>query len=339
MSDPQQPRGERRIEVSVVCAVSRGAGDLSAVHQEFREVLTRSGRSVEFIYVLDGPRPTEWGALAQIDDEQFPVHVLRMARGFGEATALQVGFAHASGTYVLTIPSRPQIDPEVVHHVLASLDQGNPVVVTWRNPRIDSFFNRLQSKVFHAIVRGLVRQSFHDMTCALRGFTREAARRLDLYGDQHRFIPIIAARCGYPVIEIPGRQHPRGRELRVYGAGEYLRRGLDILNLYFLTRFTRKPLRFFGLVGVALGFVGFVITAYLSVERLAGATALADRPLLLLGVLLIVLGVQVTSIGLLGEIIIFLSARQEIPEAIELRGEETAAGVAQTRSRSREPHG
>ncbi len=327
------PKGQGTVEISVVCAVGHGAGDLVSLHQEFREVLAREGRTAEFIYVLDGPRPAEADRLTQIRDELFAVRVLRMARGFGEATALQVGFARAVGTYVLTIPSRPQIEPTVVHDVLACLDRGDPVVVTRRDPRIDPLFNRLQAQFFNWIVQTLVRQRFHDMTCAVRGFTSEAARKLDLYGDQHRFIPVIAARCGYLVVEISGRQHPEARALRIFGPGEYLRRVLDVLNIYFLARFTRKPLRFFGLIGLAIGFMGFAITTYLTVQRLSGMTALAGRPLLLLGVLLIVLGVQVTSIGLLGELILFLCARQEMPEAVEVPREVGVALAAETTSR------
>jgi hypothetical protein len=147
--------------------------------------------------------------------------------------------------------------------------------------------------------------------------TLEAARKLDVYGDQHRFIPVIAVRCGYHVVEVPGAQHAENRKLRIAGPGIYLRRLLDVLNIYFLTRFTRKPLRFFGLVGSSIGLVGFAICAYLATAKLLGMTALSGRPLLLLGVLLLVLGVQITSIGLLGEIIIFLSARREQPEVAE----------------------
>jgi len=306
-------------EISVICPVGKYVGDLAAVHREAREALLATGRRVEFIYILDGPSTNAERYLEQFGEDRFPVTVLRMARGFGEATALQVGFERAAGRLILTIPDRRQVTAETLLEVLARLDAGDAVVVTHRYPRSDAMFNRLQSRVFHALVRRLVGQNFRDMTCGVRGMTSEAARKLELYGDQHRFIPIIAIKRGYPVVEVPGRQHAANERLRVYGPGVYVRRLLDILNIYFLSRFTRKPLRFFGLIGAVIGTTGLALTGYLAVERLMGASALADRPLLLLGILLIVLGVQVTSIGLLGEITIFLAARRDTPEVSELR--------------------
>jgi len=304
-------------DLSVICPVSRDRGDLARVHSEFADAVARSGRRAEFIYILDGPLADAEQAMARIHEDRFPVTVLRMAKGFGEATALQVGFNRARGRHVVTIPAWLQIHADVVLDVLARLDDGASVVITHREPRSDAWFNRLQSRVFHGLVRRLVGQNFRDMTCGVRGMTLEAARKLDLYGDQHRFIPVIAVRCGYHVVEVAGPQHHENRKLRLSGPGIYVRRLLDVLNIYFLTRFTRKPLRFFGLIGSAIGLVGFVICAYLAAFKLFGALALSGRPLLLLGVLLIVLGVQITSIGLLGEIIIFLSARREQPEVAE----------------------
>jgi glycosyltransferase involved in cell wall biosynthesis len=305
------------VEISVVCPVGRHALALASVHREFRDVLERLGRTAEFLYVVDGTYTGSDEELLRIRAVGPRVRLFRMARGFGEATALQYGFERATGRYVLTIADRPQIDADVLADVLACLDEGREVVVTRREPRSDPWFNRLQSRAFHRLVRLLVGQTFNDLSCGVRGFTLEAARRLDLYGDQHRFIPVIAMRSGYSVVEIPGAQHRENLRLRVRAPGLYMRRLLDVLNIYFLTRFTRKPLRFFGLIGGSIGLVGFAISAYLAVQRLFGTSALADRPLLLLGVLLIVLGVQVLSIGLLGEIIIFLSSKREMPRAAE----------------------
>lgn len=306
------------VEISVVCAVGRHALDLGRNHREFADVLERIARRAEFLYVVDGMREGATDELRAIEDHRFPVRIFRMARGFGEATALQLGFERARGRFVLTVPDRPQIDPTILVGLLARLDQGEEAVVTRRWPRRDAWPNRLQSRVFHWLVARAVRQSFHDLTCGVRGFTRDAAIKLDLYGDQHRFIPVIAVRNGFRVIELPGGQHPRNLSLRLRQPGVYARRIIDVLNIFFLARFTRKPLRFFGLVGLLVGAAGFAISAYLAVERLSGSSALANRPLLLLGVLLIVLGVQVTAIGLLGEIIIFFATKRDHPQVREL---------------------
>jgi glycosyltransferase involved in cell wall biosynthesis len=323
MSERTEPASTGDIEISVVCAPERWAGDLAAVHREFREQLLRTGRRAEFLYVLNGPRQSAEESLSRLEEDHFEVRVLRLARGFDEAAALQHAFDRARGRYVLTIPDRFQIDPAVIVEVLAGLDNGDEVVVTRREPRRDALFNRLQSKIFHAFVRRIYGQRFHDLTCDLRGLTLEAARKLQLYGDLHRFIPVLAASKGFRVAEIPGEQRPEDRKLRLFGPGVYARRLLDILHLYFLTRFTRKPLRFFGLIGMVFGIIGVAISAALAYGKLFLGTGLADRPLLILGVLLIVLGVQITSIGLLGEIIIFLSPRRDAPEIIEVRDDES----------------
>ena len=319
------------IELSIVCPVGRTMGDLPAVHREFRAAVAALGRSAEFIYVLDGPDRRTVETVQRIEETFFPVRILRTARGFGQAATLQLAFERARGRHVLTIPDCFQADPTGIAAIVQLLDAGQDVVVTRREPRRDAWTNRLQSKVFHALVRRLSGANFRDMTCGLRGMTREAARKLDLYGDLHRFIPVLALRHGFQVVEIPVAQREEDRTLRVFGPGVYAQRLLDILNVFFLTRFLRKPLRFFGLAGMGVGFVGFVICALLAFWWIAFDTALANRPLLLLGVLLLVLGVQMASIGLIGEIVIFLSSHKDPPEMdeIELRrdaGDETAGG-------------
>jgi dolichol-phosphate mannosyltransferase len=322
MSAPHESAPGGGVEISLVCAPDRWAGDLERVHHEFREVVLRTGRTAEFVYVLNGAHPRAEEGLARIAEDRFEIRVLRMARGFDEAAALQHALDQARGRYVLTIPDRFQIDPGLVPEILARLDAGTEVVVTRREPRRDPLLNRVQSRVFHALARRIYGQDLHDLTCDLRGLTREAARKLDLYGDLHRFIPVLAASKGFRVVEIPGAQRPEDLWLRLFRPGVYARRLLDILHLFFLTRFTRKPLRFFGLTGMAVGTVGFLICAVLAYAKLFLGAALANRPLLILGVLLIVLGVQITSLGLIGEIIIFLAPRRDAPEVTEVESQE-----------------
>jgi len=309
------------LDLTVVCAVGRMAGDLGAIHRAFLEVVARTDKTAEFVYVLHGSRPAAVEALLRTPAGSIPRRIFQMAKGFGEAAALDLGFSRARGRLVITIPERLQVEPEDLLAVVAQLERGMDVVVTRREPRRDPWPNRFQSRVFHWLT-GASGKRFRDMTCGLRGFTVDACRALELYGDIHRFIPVIAETRGFRVQEIPVRQRLEDAQLRVFGPGLYLRRLLDILHIFFLTKFTRKPLRFFGLVGFTTAAVGFAITAFLTFERLTGKTSLADRPLLLLGVLLLALGIQVISIGLIGEIVIFFGNKdREIP-AVELEPEE-----------------
>lgn len=310
------------VDLSIVCVVGRLAGDMAAVHRETADVVTSLQRSAEFVYVFNGPHPEAEHALSRRDVGPIPVRVYRMAKGFGEASALDLGFSLARGKYVITIPDRFQAEPMGILRVLEALDRGYEVVVTRREPRRDPWINRLQSRIFHFFTRQLSGRRFRDMTCALRGLTREASRSLELYGDLHRFLPILAAAKGFRVEEVAVLQRDEDAQMRVFGPGVYARRLLDILHVFFLARFTRKPLRFFGLIGLAAATLGFLISGWLTVERLFGGKPLTDRPLLLLGVLLIVLGVQVASMGLIGELVIFLSAKEHQAPSVEVDRDE-----------------
>jgi glycosyltransferase involved in cell wall biosynthesis len=327
-------RLESQVDLSVVCSIGPDVADLPNVHREFLRVLGATGRSLEFIYVLDRPQIAD--ELLRAVDRSVPVRVFRMARGFGESAKLQYAFDRARGRYVLTIPDHFQVEPDDALGVLQALDGGHEVVVTRREPRRDAVLNRLQARVFHNLMRRLSRQQFHDLTCGLRGMSAEAARKLELYGDLYRFIPIIAATRGFRVTEIPARQRPENRALRLFGPGVYARRLLDILTVYFLTRFTKKPLRFFGLIGLSFGTLGLVITLVVTAQRLLAGQALANRPLLLLGILLIVVGVQLLSLGLLGEIITFLSTKRDAIEVSEVGRESEVVSVAASGSPGRQ---
>jgi glycosyltransferase involved in cell wall biosynthesis len=299
------------VAVSVIVPVTARCDDLGEVYRTHAEVLTRSGRSFEFIFVLDGGFEDAARALEPLRAAGAPIRVLTLPRPFGESTALTVGFEQARGALLVMLPAFFQTAPDGIARVLERLeDPGHDLVVARRWPRRDSWINRVQNYGFHLLVHRLTGTRFHDLGCALRGLRRPVAMEIDLYGDLHRFFALLAHHRGFHVSEVSVPQHPADGAIRVYGPGVYLRRLLDILTLVFLFKFTRKPLRLFGLIGGALFGSGFLISLVLTLERMLGGMPLGDRPLLLLGILLMVLGVQIGSIGLLGELIVFTHARQ-----------------------------
>lgn len=300
---------EAPVEISVVIPISERHDDLRELYLRYEQELSRSGLSYEFILVLDGPDHEVLHVLKKLKREYPQITVITLNRRFGEATALSVGFDKANGAIVLTLPSYFQIEACDIPRMLQTLfsDQGD-LVVGWRWPRMDSLFNRLQSRVFHALVTLLTGSHYHDVSCGVRLMKRKVAEEITLYGDLHRFFPISAYQLGFRVSEARVRQSPRDRNPRVYTPGVYLRRLIDIFTFFFLFKFTKKPLRFFGLIGSGIFALGTVMTGYIGVERLLG-TAPAGRPLLILGVLLMVFGIQLFSTGLLGEILIFTHAR------------------------------
>ncbi|MEO7985030.1 MAG: glycosyltransferase [Gemmatimonadales bacterium] len=292
--------------VSVVVPVVERADDLTALYHGFAGELERRGQDFEFLFVFDGgfePSP-ELVALAAGSER---IHLHRFAQRFGETAALRLGIERSRGDLLVTLPAYFQVRPEGLGSLLDALSGGVELVVANRSPRLDSWLNRLQSRAFHKMLGGIGDTAFHDMACGVRVMGRTVAESLPLYGDMHRFIPAIAVREGYTVREVAVPQHPNDARVRVYGPGVYFRRLLDIATFFFLAKFTEKPLRFFGMVGSLSLAIGVAISAILVVDKIKGQ-AIANRPLLLLGVLLVALGVQLMGLGLVGEIIVHLRA-------------------------------
>ena len=301
-------RGEP--EVSIVVPVVERYGDLAQLHEEFAAGMARLGKSCEFIYVVNEQLrevvPTLLRLQERLGEE---VSIVLLGGPFGESAALTTGFAKARGQWIVTLASYFQVEPTGLERAFQEMADGADLVVGRRHPRIDSVFNRLQSRLFHGIVNHLTRTRFHDLSCGFKVMSRRVARELNLYGGLHRFIPLLALDRGFLVREIAVPQRQEDRATRYFGTSTYLGRLLDVLNIFFLTKFTRTPLRFFGPVGAGMFSLGVLIDLIVAIDRIFFATALSDRPLLLLGVLLMVLGVQTLSLGLIGEIIIFTHAR------------------------------
>jgi glycosyltransferase involved in cell wall biosynthesis len=292
--------------ISVVVPVVERAEDLVAVYHAFARELDTSLQEYEFLFIFDGrlaPAP-ELVALAR---ENAGVRILQFARAFGETAALRLGIEKSRGDLVITLPAYFQVQPEGIHLLLRAVSEGADMVVANRSPRLDSWLNRMQSRAFHSIVGGISEQRFHDMACGVRVMRRSVAEALPLYGDLHRFIPALALREGFRVDEVSIPQHPGDARTRVYHPGVYLRRLLDIAAFFFLAKFTEKPLRFFGLIGSLFLAAGTTLSLVLFIQRVAGQ-GIANRPALLLAVLLLALGVQLMGLGLVGEIIVHLRA-------------------------------
>jgi len=305
------------VGVSVVIPVTERCDDLTEIYRAHAAVLSRCGYSFEFIFVIDGGFEGSGKTLSSLVAAGEPIQVVSLNRPFGEATALAIGFERAKGEVLVCLPSYFQTGPDGLEKVLDTLAQGYDLVIARRWPRIDSWSNKLQNRVFFLFLSWLTDVKFHDLGCSLRAMKKQVAREVPLYGDLHRFIPLLAYQKGFRITEVDVPQHPADSKLRIYRPGIYLRRLLDILTVVFLFKFTKKPLRFFGLIGTGLFGGGFFISLVLAVQKVLGLVSLADKPLLILGVLLMVLGVQMGSIGLLGEIIIFTHARKMKDYAVE----------------------
>jgi dolichol-phosphate mannosyltransferase len=288
--------------ISVVVPLLNEEHSLAALYHELSAVLDPREEPWEVVFVDDGSTDSSLAVLTRLHDESTNVVVVHLRRNFGKAAALQAGFLEARGDVVVTLDADLQDDPAEIPRLLAKLDEGFDLVSGWKARRNDPWTRRLLSKIFNratAIVSGV---RLHDVNCGLKAYRAEVLRGMRLYGELHRFIPILASYRGFRVAEIAVNHRPREHGKSRYGLSRYLRGLFDLLSVTFMGRYRHRPLHLFGGLGLLMGMAGSVILAYLTVIKIGGA-AIGHRPLLTLGVLLVVVGIQLVSLGLLSELI------------------------------------
>jgi glycosyltransferase involved in cell wall biosynthesis len=299
---------ETDVNISAIVPVGTRHDDLSTLLDEYADGLRRAGVSFEVIVVLDGPREGLMSRLAPLLGERRWLRIIELSRDFGESAALTAGFGEARGRAILTLPAYYQVVPGELG-TLISEGRETDMAVAVRWPRAGSTFEGWRRNAFHGLLGFITGQRYRDLGCGVRLFKREVADEIPLYGERHRFYPTLAQSRGFEVREIELAQSPKDDFQGHYRLREYLHRVLDILTLFFLVRFTKKPLRFFGTIGFLVAALGLLFLAVLIVQRLFFDVGLADRPALLLSSLMLVLGVQIFALGLIGELIIFTHAR------------------------------
>ena len=302
--------------ISVVIPVSERFDDVKTLYYEYKEAISQFSKNYEFIYVLDGEFHDVQTVLEDLHDDSEPIKIYKLSKWFGEATALSVAFEKSRGNKIVTLPAYYQVESSEIPLLLRGLEEAD-MVIGWRWPRKDSAFNRIQAKIFNSLFNAITDVDFHNLGCSVRAFSRAVITEIPVYGDQHRFLPVLANRRGFKIKEIKLEQSKNDSYTRIYRPGVYIRRLLDIITVFFLAKFIKKPLRFFGLIGSSTFILGGLVLLYLGVERIFLNVGIADRPLLLLGSLLFVLGVQIFAIGLIGELIIFTHAKDMKEYTIE----------------------
>lgn len=286
--------------VSVVVPLYNESPTLVALYDELSVAL--EGRNWEVVYVDDGSTDDSYRELVRLHEIHSNVRVVRLRRNFGKAAALSAGFQAAAGEIVITIDADLQDDPAEIPQLLAALDEGYDLVSGWKNGRRDSFARRVFSKVYNGATGFVTGVRLHDMNCGLKAYRAEVLRSVRLYGEMHRFVPVLAHHLGFRTTEIPVHHRPRVAGKSRYGLERYARGFFDLLTVAYLGRYRHRPLHFFGGIGLLLGAFGTVILLYLTVIKIGGA-GIGQRPLLMLGVLLFLVGVQFFSLGLVGELL------------------------------------
>lgn len=282
-------------------------------------VLDGLGRRFEIVFVDDGSRDGTSDRVREAHAADPRVKLVRLRRNFGKAAALSAGFDASRGDLILTIDGDLQDDPEEIPRLLDALVEGDLDLVSgWKQHRQDPPLKRITSRLFNWVTRNLAQVQLHDFNCGFKAYRREVLEQVAVYGELHRYIPVLASRRGFAVGEIRVAHHPRRHGVSKYGVGRFYKGFLDLITVLFITRYTRRPLHLFGAIGLLFFTGGLAINAYLAVLWFQGQP-LSNRPLLLLGILLMLLGIQVLTTGLLGEMITYKNFRRSDSYSVKER--------------------
>ncbi len=306
--------------ISVVIPAYNEEENIPILYEKLKKVLESTGEDYEIIMIDDGSEDRTLEILERIAEKDSKVKVIRFRRNYGQTAAMYAGFEHAKGDIIITMDADLQNDPEDIPRLLDKMREGYDIVSGWRKDRKDPFLSRkLPSRIANWIISKVTGVELHDYGCTLKAYRAEIAKRYRLYGDMHRFLPALAKRFGAKITEIPVKHHPRLYGKSKYGIGRTVRVILDIFLVKFLNEYITKPLYVFGGAGFFLFLIGFLIELYLSLLKLFTGADIGRRPLLILGVLLILAGIQLISTGVIAELIVrtYYESRGEKPYVIE----------------------
>jgi glycosyltransferase involved in cell wall biosynthesis len=290
-------------DLSIVIPIRNESPNIDELYRDITDALERWGRSYEVVVIDDGSTDDSFERLSRHQQRDPRWRIIRFRRNFGQTAAFAAGIKHARGRLIATSDGDGQNDPRDLPEMIRRIEEGADIVCGWRKNRKDPWLTRrLPSGLANKLISVSTGVHLHDYGCSLKVFRAEVVKPLKLYGEMHRFLPAIASEMGVSIDEMAVNHRPRRHGTSKYGLSRTFRVVLDLLTVKFLMTYSTRPLQMFGLIGVPMGLVGFAITAWLSYQRLFGYESIANRPLLLFGVVLIFTGVQLVTMGLLAEI-------------------------------------
>ena len=291
------------MKLSVVIPIYNEEENIRPLYEELSEVLQSLDHTSEIVFVDDGSSDRSLELLATIQQQDERVVVVSFRRNFGQTAAMAAGFDYATGDVIVTMDGDMQNDPHDIPALLAKMEEGYDLVSGWRFNRQDAFINRkLPSMIANKLISTVTGVHLHDYGCTLKMFHREITKGIRLYGEMHRFIPAIASGMGSRIAEVKVNHRPRRFGTSKYGISRTLRVILDLMTVKFLLSYATRPIQVFGMLGIISGSLGFFIALVMTIQRQFFGIPLGNRPLLLLAVLLIFMGMQFVSMGLLGEL-------------------------------------
>ena len=303
---------QKKIDISIVIPVYNEAKNITQLYEEITKAMASLERSFEIIFIDDGSTDGTFDALGDIykkaEEAGINLVCIQLEHNTGKSAGLQTGFKEAKGDIILTMDGDLQDDPNEIHKFIEKMDEGHDLVSGWKFKRRDPFTKILPSKIFNIITSWLTGIKIHDFNCCFKAYRREVIKRLDIYGDLYRFIPALVFHKGFRITEIKVNHRSRIHGKSKYGSRRFFQGFFDLLTIIFLTKFTKKPLHFFGNLGLLSSFGGFFIVVFLYLRKfISGIPIGKNQFLFLLGILLIIVGFQFFSIGLLGELMVSLN--------------------------------
>ena len=306
------------MHLSFVVPVKDESGSLRDLLNAILATMESAGeRSFEVVFVDDGSTDGSWELMRQLaDDRREKVRAVRLRRNFGKAAALMVGFGLARGDVIVTMDGDLQDDPSEVPKLLQRLDEGYDLVSGWKQIRQDPLSKTAPSRLFNAVTRVLTGVRLHDFNCGFKAYRREVLQGIRLYGELHRYIPVLAHDRGYRVSEVPVRHHSRRHGSSKFGTERFARGLLDLFTVLATTRYLQRPGHLFGGLGMLLGVVGTGSLGYLGVLWILGYRPIGNRPLLFFGILLVIVAVQLVTLGVLAELVVRHAAPRPVDEMV-----------------------
>jgi len=305
---PNQSNQSERIKssfkkISVVIPLYNEEESIVPLSHELRKALSRININYEVILIDDGSTDSSLQKLKEVTKTDNRFRFLSFRKNYGKSAALQVGFKAATGDAVVTMDADLQDDPQEIHNLLKKLEEGFDLCSGWKKKRQDPFIKKISSKFFNFVTRVISGIKIHDFNCGLKAYRKEVVENVKVYGELHRYIPVLAKWQGYSITEVPVMHHQRRYGKTKFGISRFFKGFIDLLTVTFVTRYIKRPMHFFGFLGALAFLVGIIILGYLTVLWVQGHS-LSNRPMIFLGMLLIIVGVQLFAVGLLGEVIV-----------------------------------
>jgi glycosyltransferase involved in cell wall biosynthesis len=297
--------------VSVIIPLLNEEESLKELSQKLEAVLDIINCSYEVIFVDDGSTDRSFDKIREIHSSNSRFKCIKFRKNYGKSAALAAGFKASKGSYVITMDADLQDDPNEIPELLKTLQSGYDLVSGWKKIRYDPFIKRNTSKIFNYVTSKLSGVRLHDFNCGIKGYKRDVVKSLKVYGEMHRYLPALAHLAGFKVTEKIVKHHPRKFGKTKFGASRFVNGFLDVITVVFTNKYMKKPLHLFGMLGILSFLSGFIITLYLTYLKFFEGASISNRPLFLVGVLFIIIGVQFISLGLIAEMITKTNAHEE----------------------------